>query len=203
MRTENMAHHRRVIIDPGEFYVSDKPVTISTLLGSCVSACLFDPVHNVMGMNHFMLSNPRYARNIGISESEAGRYGINAMELLINGMLKIGAEKRYLRAKAFGGSTIVENSSEVGNFLCVGDVNCKFIRDFLACEGIPLLAENLGGREGRVIHFSYGDYAVYVRKIRSADRSRRIAMHDRECWLHAISEQEKQGSGLSNVELWK
>jgi chemotaxis protein CheD len=202
MRTEKIDHHSRVILSPGEYYASKNPVTISTLLGSCVSACLYDPIHKVIGMNHFMLSNPRYAKDISISESEAGRYGINAMELLINSMLKLGAAKRFFKAKVFGGSTIIENSSGVGNFFCVGAVNSAFIRDFLNFEGIPLVAENLGGKEGRVIHFSYGDYAVYMRKIKSADRSRRIAMRDRDCWLHAIAEQEKQSDDMQNIELW-
>jgi chemotaxis protein CheD len=202
MRTEKLEHHRRVILDPGEFYASNVPVTISTLLGSCVSACLFDPVNRVIGMNHFMLSHHRYAKKLSLPTTEAGRYGINAMELLINAMLKLGAEKRLFQAKVFGGSTIVGDDSDADNFFCVGAVNSKFIREFLACEEIPLIAENLGGKEGRVIHFSYGDFAVYMRKIISADRSRRIAIRDRECWLHAITEQEKQDKEMSNVELW-
>jgi chemotaxis protein CheD len=135
-------------------------------------------------------------------ETDAGRYGINAMELLINGMLKLGAKKRFFKAKVFGGCTIVMNRPEYGNFMCVGEVNSRFIREFLACEGIPLVAANLGGREGRVIHFSSGDYAVYMRKIRSEGRSLRLAMRDRNCWLHAIEEQERREAAMSNVELW-
>jgi len=202
MRTEKIAQHRRVIISPGEFYASKVPVTISTLLGSCVSACLFDPVNRVIGMNHFMLSNRRYSKNKSISETEAGRYGIHAMELLINQMLKLGGEKRYLQAKAFGGSTFFDSSNSSECILNVGEVNSKFIREFLAYEEIPLLAENLGGKEGRVIHFSYADFAVYMRKIRSVDRKRRIAIRDKDCWLHAIAEQEKHLVEMKNVELW-
>jgi chemotaxis protein CheD len=202
MRTEKIEQHSRIILGPGEFYASNVPVTISTLLGSCVSACLYEPVHKVIGMNHFMLSHHRYAQKLSMTETEAGRYGVNAMELLINAMLKLGAEKRLFKAKVFGGSTIIGNDSESDNFICVGAVNSKFIREFLAYEDIPLVAENLGGKEGRVIHFSYSDFAVYMRKIKSADRSRRIAMRDRNCWLHAISEQEKQDKEMSNVELW-
>ena len=202
MRTETIDHHRRVILDPGEYYASNTPVTISTLLGSCVSACLFDPVNKVMGMNHFMLSHQRYAKNIPMTQTEAGRYGIHSMELLINEMLKLGAEKHLLKAKAFGGSSLIGNGRDTSNFLCVGAVNSRFIREFLAFEGIPLLAENLGGDEGRVIHFLYSDFSVYMRWIKSAERSRRLAIRDRDCWLHAIEEQEKQDGTMGSVELW-
>ncbi len=203
MRIEILDHHRRIILDPGEYYASNTPVTISTLLGSCVSACLFDPVNKVMGMNHFMLSHRRYAKDIPMTQSDAGRYGIHSMELLINEMLKLGAEKRFIKAKAFGGSTIHSHSEDTSNFLCVGSVNSRFIREFLAYEKIPLLAEDLGGKTGRVIHFSYGDFVVYMRNLRNIDRSRRIAMRDRECWQHAINEQNRRDSTTDNVELWE
>jgi chemotaxis protein CheD len=202
MRTEKIKNHLRVILDPGDYYTSNVPVTISTLLGSCVAACLFDPFNKVMGMNHFMLSHKRYSRDMPMTESEAGRYGINSMELLINAMLKIGAEKRFVKAKVFGGSSMINGDSDTSNFNCVGEVNSRFIREFLTFEKIPLLAENLGGKEGRVIHFSYGDFAVYMRWLKSADRSKSLVMRDRACWLHALAEQEKQAGGMSNVELW-
>lgn len=201
MRTETIGNHLRVIINPGEYYASNGPVTISTLLGSCVSACLFDPVNKVMGMNHFMLSHQRYSRDLPMNQTEAGRYGIHSMELIINEMLKLGAEKRFLKAKAFGGGTIIDRDSEAGSFKCVGEVNSRFIREFLALERIPLISENLGGKDGRVIHFSYGDFAVYMRRLKSEDRTKSLAMRDRDCWLHAI-EQQKQAGAWSNVELW-
>ncbi len=202
MRTETINHHLRVILDPGEYYASNVPVTISTLLGSCVSACLFDPVNRVMGMNHFMLSHQRYAKNIPMTQTEAGRYGVHSMELLINEMLRLGAEKRWCQAKVFGGSSIIDRVNDTSNFLHVGAVNSRFIREFLAVEKIPLLVENLGGREGRVIHFSSGDFAVYMRRIKNADRSRCLAQRDRECWLHAIAEQQKHEGDMENVEVW-
>jgi chemotaxis protein CheD len=201
MRTETIDNHLRVIIEPGEYYASRVPVTISTLLGSCVSACLFDQINKVIGMNHFMLSYKRYSLDIPMPLTEAGRYGVNSMELLINEMLKLGAEKRYLKAKAFGGGAIFDRDSETSNFKCVGDVNSRFIRKFLEFERIPLMAENLGGKEGRVIHFSSGDFAVYVRRIKDADKTKCLAARDRNCWLHAI-EQQKKVSVINNVELW-
>lgn len=202
MRTETIGDHVRVILDPGDYYASSTPVTISTLLGSCVSACLYDPVNKVIGMNHFMLSHQRYSRDIPMAQTEAGRYGVHAMELLINKMLKLGAEKRLFKAKAFGGSTIMGSDSDTSIFNCVGEVNSRFIREFLAFEEIPLLAENLGGKAGRVIHFSYGDFAVYMRLIKSVNKSKCLSMRDRDCWLHAIAEQQKQISGIHNIELW-
>lgn len=135
-------------------------------------------------------------------QSEAGRYGIHAMELLINAMLNLGAEKRLLKAKIFGGSTILAAGEKTGRIVSVGEDNIAFIRAFLSNEKIPLVAENVGGEEGRVIHYSSAGFKVYVRKIRSADKSRQLATRDRNCWLHAIEQQEKQNWAAENVELW-
>ncbi|KAF0219226.1 MAG: chemotaxis protein [Geobacteraceae bacterium] len=198
MKIETLGRFKRVTIAPGEFYASDEAVTISTLLGSCVAACLYDPVNKIVGMNHFLLSNRRYARDMPMYATEAGRYGIHAMELLIDEMMRLGAVRRYLKAKAFGGAKILPHTGEVGNFFCVNEVNCRFIREFLASENIPLLAEDLGGERGKVIHFSNGDYAVYMRKI-GGTRSERLAIRDRSCWLKAIEAQEQT---FPSADIW-
>ncbi len=199
MRIEAHGSLKRVSLSPAEYFASDESVTISTLLGSCVAACLFDPVRQIVGMNHFLLGNRRYAKDVPVSATEAGRYGVHAMELLINNMMRLGADRKALRAKAFGGATILRNPADAGNFVCVGDVNARFIREFLANEGIPLLAEDLGGEKGRVIHFSNGDYAVLVRKIERL-RSERLARRDREVWRRAIVRQEE---AMPSVDLWR
>jgi chemotaxis protein CheD len=198
MRTEIYQGCERVTIDPGEYYSTNKPGVISTLLGSCVAACLYDPRKQLIGMNHFMLSNTRYSRDMPIHISEAGRYGIHAMELLINDMMAKGTNRRMLRAKVFGGATISYKDTEFSNFMCVGHVNSKFIREFLASEGIPVDAEDLEGSFGRVIHFSNGDFAVHRRKI-SPGSSKKLALRDRDCWQQAI---ERQQQALPSIDLW-
>jgi len=185
-------------LEPGEFYSTGKPAVLSTLLGSCIAACLYDPKNRLIGMNHFMLSNTRYSRDMPIHVSEAGRYGIQAMELLINDMMGKGANRRQLRAKIFGGATILFRQTEGSNFFCVGQVNCKFIHEFLENEGIPVDAEDLGGNFGRVIHFSNGDFSVHCRKIKTGS-SKQLALRDRDCWQQAI---EKQQMDLNPVVLW-
>ncbi|HEX9022126.1 MAG TPA: chemotaxis protein CheD, partial [Nitrospirota bacterium] len=154
-----------VSLMPGEYYVTNRSAAIRTLLGSCVAACLYDPINRIIGMNHFLLSNRRYAREIPVCQSEAGRYGINAMEFLINDMLKLGAKRENLRAKAFGGASIHLNPAVKDNFFCVGEVNTRFIREFLKNDGIPLVAEDLGGESARIIHFLFDDYSVRVKKV--------------------------------------
>lgn len=198
MRIETIDRFKRVILDPGEFHAAADATVISTLLGSCISACLYDPIHKVIGMNHFLLSNRRYSRDLPIHVSEAGRYGIHAMELLINEMIKKGAQRRLLKAKVFGGANIMINKESVGNFACVSEVNCRFIREFLKNEDIPVVAEDLGKDHGRVIHFSNGDFSVYVRKI-GHKRSESLVRRDRDCWQQAIEMQEKT---LPAVDLW-
>lgn len=198
MRIESKGRYIRATIDPGEYYCTGEPAVISTLLGSCIAACLYDPARRIIGMNHFLLANQRYSRTLPLYASEAGRYGIHAMELLINGLLARGARRERLQAKVFGGAAIMRQTETESNFTCVGQVNCQFILDFLETERIPLVAQDLGGQQGRVIHFSNGDFSVYLRRIDSG-RSQRLAVRDRDCWLKAI---ELQVKSMPGVDLW-
>jgi chemotaxis protein CheD len=194
MQIEERGKTLHVTILPGEYYASNQPVTIHTLLGSCVSACLYDPVSRVIGMNHFLLSNRRYAKDLPTSLSEAGKYGIQAMELLINEMLKQGARRQNLRAKAFGGASIYLNTESRDNFFCVGEVNSRFIREFLKDAGIPMAAEDLGGEKARVIQFLSDDYAVHLRKIEKT-AAPNLVQTERQYWLKTIETRDKLKTG--------
>jgi len=150
-------------------------------------------------MNHFLLSNRRYAKNMPLSITEAGRYGIQAMELLINAMLKMGAQRENIHAKAFGGGSVIPLVSKRDNFLCVGEVNVRFIREFLKNDGIPLVMADLGGERGRVIHFVSGnDYSVYVRKIKRI-LSQKLVSREKKFWIKSIAAQER---AETETDIW-
>ncbi|MCE8000904.1 MAG: chemotaxis protein CheD [Rhodobiaceae bacterium] len=126
----------------GEYRISDQPdVVFSTILGSCVSVGLFDPVAGIGGLNHYLLPDA----------GEGGRsdvkYGAMAIELLINELLKAGASRTRLRAKLCGGANII---SALGN---IGARNAEFGRDFMRREGFPIVAEDLGGVNARRLQF--------------------------------------------------
>jgi chemotaxis protein CheD len=174
----------RVDVLPGEHYAAATPVEIKTLLGSCVAACLYDPVAGVAGLNHFLLAAPRYARSLPFTLTDAGRYGIHAMELLIADMQKLGAARSRLQAKVFGGASVLGHSGEV-NFLCVSEVNVRFIREYLSVERIPVLSEDLGGSLGRVIHFRSDDFRVYRRFIRRHD-TQAVEAEEEAFWKASI-----------------
>ena len=189
---------KRVTIHPGEYYVSNTSVVISTLLGSCVSACLYDPINMVVGMNHFLLSSKRNIENIPVCATEAGRYGVHAMELVINGMLKLGAKRENLSAKAFGGGSLYQTHHGSGGFFRVGEVNSRFIFEFLKNDGIPIIAYDLGGNTGRMIRFSSDDFSVLVRRFRKS-ATPALIKKEKEVWIKSIK-QEKQES--VEPDLW-
>jgi chemotaxis protein CheD len=189
----------RVTLDPGEFYATRGIGVISTVLGSCVAACLYDPGLKLIGMNHFMLSSTRYSRELPVQVTEAGQYGMHAMELLINAMMAMGTDRSRLRAKVFGGASILHRKSG-DNFFCVGPANARFIHEYLRKEGIPIDAEDLGGDFGRVIHFSNGDFVVHRRKV-GPQRSARIGGRDRDVWQRAI-ERQQQEERQPAIEIW-
>ena len=128
----------------GEQSVSDDPsVMMTTVLGSCVAACIRDPGAGIGGMNHFLLPGDRDASRLGVSE----RYAVHAMELLVNGLLARGASRRALQAKIFGGAATVQGLSDVGS------LNATFAVEFLKREGITLVGECLRGTLARRIQY--------------------------------------------------
>ncbi len=191
-------NQKRVSIRPGEYYVSGEEVVVTTLLGSCIAACLYDPVRRVIGMNHFLLSNRRYSKDLPVAITEAGRYGIYAMELVINEMLKLKAQKHNLRAKVFGGGSVMQTRVGTDNFFCVGEVNQRFILEFLQNEGIPLVTSDLGGDSGRVIFFCSRDYSVYVRKIQKTINNT-LVRREKIYWQKSIEKQEQE---TTQADIW-
>lgn len=136
------AQETLVNVIQGDFVISNDPCSVlTTVLGSCIAVCMCDPVHKSGGMNHFLLPEG------GAQDSGNVRYGANAMELLINGLLKKGAEKHRLEAKIFGGAQMM------GNLRNIGAANAEFARKFLQDEGIPCRAESVGGTSARRIRF--------------------------------------------------
>lgn len=135
---------RRIHIVQGEYRVSDDPeAVVSTLLGSCVAACIRDPVAGVGGMNHFLLPGED-----GRSHSrEAERYGDYLMELLVNGLMQKGAQRDRLEAKLFGGARMTRGLSDIGQ------KNAEFSERYLIYEGIRLVSKDLGGQHGRRLQY--------------------------------------------------
>ncbi len=142
----------------GDWYVStESGQMISTILGSCVSACIRDPYIGIGGMNHFLLPGDD---NIDSSHSDAARYGMFSMECLINGILKAGGHKDRLEIKVFGGGNVTNNSIKIGS------KNAKFIRDFLNKEGLKIFSEDLEGDYPRRVHYYPDTGKVMMRVLR-------------------------------------
>ncbi|MCC9601201.1 hypothetical protein LOC67_11650 [Stieleria sp. JC731] len=127
----------------GDVMASDKPVLISTILGSCIAVCLYDDAIKAGGMNHFALPSG----NLG--SRKIASFGVHAMELLINDIMQLGGDRRRLKAKVFGGANVLGMSSEEN----IGQKNVDFVRKFLGMEQIPITAEYLGGDQGMQVLF--------------------------------------------------
>ncbi|MFD1914430.1 chemotaxis protein CheD [Halodurantibacterium flavum] len=126
----------------GEYRLSNRPGDmLSTLLGSCVAACVYDPVTGVGGMNHFLLPDG------GLGDKASLRYGVNSMEQMINALLKSGADRRRMEAKIFGGGRMLPGLRNIGQD------NIEFARWFLNGESIRITSENVGGTQGRKLRF--------------------------------------------------
>ncbi|MBC7957594.1 MAG: chemoreceptor glutamine deamidase CheD [Cytophagales bacterium] len=141
-----------VKILPGEYFVHEEDMLIMTTLGSCIAACLYDRNAKVGGMNHFMLPD---------GAGDSGRYGSYAMELLINEMMKRGAQRSTMEAKVFGGGQVVAGMTTMN----VGERNTNFVMDYLKTERIPVVSKDVLDVYPRKVCFLPGSGKAMVKRL--------------------------------------
>jgi len=142
---------------PGEYFVSSKEALLVTVLGSCVAACIRDADSGIGGMNHFMLPDDGGRNPMGMS----ARYGIYAMEVLINHLLKLGARRNRLEAKVFGGGAVLASLASSN----VGAKNAEFVLDFLKTEKVPVIAKDLLDSYPRKVYYFPHSGRALVKKL--------------------------------------
>lgn len=170
-----MSSHARVVhVGQGEFQVADdENLVITTVLGSCVAACLWDADRGVGGMNHILLPGS------GMDQGAGASFAVNAMELLINALLRKGAERGRLTAKLFGGARMIQGLGDIGRR------NAEVTSEFLSREGIPCVSTSLGGTRGRRIQFWP-----------ATGRARQMLLSDRDAPAEEVSMARPSASDL-------
>jgi len=182
--------HWNAKILPGEYYVTRSDEVISTVLGSCISACIRDPALGVGGMNHFMLPEERASSNgnrwLEGETNLATRYGSYAMESLINSLMKLGARRERFEIKLFGAGRMLASTMDVGAR------NISFVRAYLKTESLHAVAEDLGDVYPRRIAYFAATGKVRVRRLKPLEAT---AIAERErTYLNSIGSAEKDGA---------
>ncbi len=180
-----------VIIYPGEFFVSPHDI-IATVLGSCISVCIKDLKTGLGGMNHFML--PGDVRSEEMFTSASSKYGMFAMEQLIEEMIKKGGSKKHFQAKVFGGGHVLNFRKTDGN---VPESNIDFVRAFLKMEQVEIVKEDVGGYSGRKILFFPDTGKVLLKRLKSTVDSKIIEAENE--YKKKLFE-ERNGLGLTNPD---
>jgi chemotaxis protein CheD len=171
---------------PGEVYVTKQDEFISTVLGSCISACIYDFKIGVGGMNHFMLPvNPNEEIN-----SLSCRYCNWAMDFLINEIVKYGGNRDNFKIKVFGGGKIINGVGDVG------ESNILFISDYLKAEGLEVESYDVGGPWPRKVLFNPTTGKALIKRLRSMHND---TIKKREVkYLHEI----KANDNHTDIELF-
>lgn len=163
-------HFKRYAIRllPGECKIAGANEMLVTILGSCVCACIRDKQTGLGGMNHFLLTHdfksPPLKHDIAKDYSDKStRYGTVAMEVLINELLKHGAQRANLEAKIFGGSRISKSLNKIGLN------NIEFVKEYLSIENIPIINSDIGGTQARTVYFLPNTGDVFVRKVERSE----------------------------------
>ena len=149
---------RTICIHIGGLHASREPTVIETLLGSCVAVCLHDPIERIGGMNHILLPGRANLKHFDV----ISRYGINAMELLINRLMALGSKRHPLVAKVFGGAHVLSAISQENG---MGRKNVEFVLEFLQMEAIKIINQDVGGHDTRKIHFHTDTGEVLLKRI--------------------------------------
>jgi chemotaxis protein CheD len=165
---------------PGEYFVHDEDLLITTTLGSCIAACLWDRDRRIGGMNHFMLPE---------GSGDSGRYGSYAMELLINEMMKRGASRLTMEAKVFGGGAVISGM----NTLNVGERNTKFVIEYLQTERIPIVSKDVMDIYPRKVCFLPGSGKAMVKRLAPTNAEALVAQ-DRAAAQKAVPTSTGGGS---------
>ncbi len=180
----------------GDYHASKDPkLVFSTLLGSCISVCMQDSVNKISGINHFML--PSALKGDSILLNGDARYGIQSMELLINSMMKLGATRKHLKAKVFGGGKVLGTT-----VTAVSDSNIMFALNFLQMEEIPILAKDVGGNTGRKLYFFPETFEVFVKKIHY-NKSLEQAVDREKHFLRWMNNKKRNEEAVSNLTLFE
>ncbi len=149
----------------GEYHASNNPVIIRTLLGSCVAVCLYDSPKKIGGMNHILLPGKADMKHFNMP----ARFGVNAMELLINRIIRLGGRKNMLTAKIFGGANVLPT---INQSLAMGNKIVSFVKEFLELESIKIIKEDTGGTDTRIIYFHTETGDVFLKRTPSSMAAR-------------------------------
>jgi chemotaxis receptor (MCP) glutamine deamidase CheD len=172
LSSAEIGDRKRAAIHIGGIYASNEPSVVRTVLGSCIAVCLRDPVARVGGMNHFMLPDAHG------DDAESARYGVNAMELLINRCMREGADRSRLEAKVFGGGHVLRTRNHAEN---VPRRNIRFAFKFLETEGIKVVSQDVGGQAARIVMFFTDTGKVLLKRLReTGNTSAQLAQIEQE-----------------------
>jgi chemotaxis protein CheD len=144
-------------IHAGQFFVGGTPTSVTTIVGSCVAVCLFDEALQIGGLNHYLLAEAPP------QNSQVGRFGDSATVELITQLEKAGARIRHLKAKLFGGASVMSEFKH--NKTSLGGRNVEIAHQILARYRIPIISADVGGNRGRKIVFHTDDGTVWVKQL--------------------------------------
>jgi chemotaxis protein CheD len=153
----DLQHYVKFYLQPGQLFASRDGHAVTTILGSCVAVCLWDPKVKIGGINHYLL--PVY----GGEGAASPRFGDISIRELLSRLLTLGCERQRLRAKLFGGACVLAAFRERKEHL--GSQNIRTARELLAAEGVPVVGEAVGGYRGRKLIFATDIGAVWLKEL--------------------------------------
>jgi chemotaxis protein CheD len=140
---------------PGKYHITKTPITIETLVGSCVSVCLYNTKTGFAAMNHFLQDRPNSK-----GDCDIGRYGSTATEYIINTLMKMDSAASHYCAQIFGGAVVIKTNNSGSD---IGQKNIDIAQKILTDRSIRIIRKEVGGTRGRRIRFDTAANTVFCR----------------------------------------
>ncbi len=177
------------ILYPGDYFACNTECVLGTVIGASVVVCLYDNARQIGGMGHFIV--PGTIGTEGIIVDEIAMQGIQSMELLMGEIVKLGGDRRFLKAKLFGAAYIQESIENMGG---ISRSNINFLHEYFELEKITVVSEDLGGNHRRKIFFYPLEGTAYRRPQRRNEDSSEFRKMENEYIDKVFRNKEKYGS---------
>jgi len=155
VRSPDVGKRAQVYLHAGQLFTASTPTAITTVLGSCVAVCLYDPAAKVGGMNHFLLP-------LHVDRERSPRFGTVAVPQLVDAVVRAGGSRQALVAKVFGGASVI---AAMAHGRRLGDENVRLALRLLEDSRIPVLDHDVGGSRGRKVVFFADEGTAWVRQL--------------------------------------
>lgn len=166
---QDLERYPKVYLQTGDCFLGVRPTLVSTVLGSCVAVTMCVPGRGIGAICHAFLPDSASFQN-SAREPQVCRYVDTALENMFSSLMKLRVDPQDIVVKVFGGATGLMGGAERTNLYDIGGRNVRAVRQWLMGHGLPIAKSQVGGCQGRKMHFLSHTGDVWVKLLSRSGR---------------------------------